>query len=1169
MCFMLAFVPPPLLLQDKHQLMLTLQQEASQCQWLVLWLDCDREGENIAFEVIDVCRGTNPRLNVLRAHFSALVERDIHHAAQNLQQPNQRFADAVDARQEIDLRIGASFTRFQTLLLRDRFVMPLGESERAGVISYGPCQECHVSSSATTVAVPRQQQYQRPQCPATRTGSSLGMTGQLAGSSIYEYHQRFLAQLALVEADVQRQAAAEAAHLQAEAEAAAEKQRLQAEAEADAQALRREAQELLQRHEATSIDKLKFWHFEPTAGHDNATPEEQHKEFFSKLVARLVYTCNHQQSELEKQHQELAKQHQELVNLRRAMQSHKDLHEDATRALHSHVQDLEQAAPRPDAGDFAAIYRRDSTSWSKLEELDPLTFADFQWMPLPPSARLPKPHCNVLKAQLRDYLHTAVPAPLMDVEVVDLHDYIAKIDREFKTQRYVDIDAPLLYIRIQIGEATCRALIDYGATRNYISQDFMIRADLGPRIRRKSQPTQVTLAESQTHKSIDRCIDSVPVYFAPHASEAVSFDILDTQFDMILGMSWLRSEDHPVNFYRRTVHVCDRNAVLVPCTVAPPHPPISCHVVSAASIRASITRDGIEEMGVCFLHALPPHDILSMDSSLDPRIIELLDAYGDVFEAPHGVVPDQPILHEISLEEVVVPPRGCIYPMSEEELSVLRAQLDDVLEKGMIRPSSSPYGAPVLFVRKKNKDLWLCIDYPKLNVQTVKNVGPLPRIDDLLERRSLDEHVEHMRTVLERLRQAKYKANHDKCEFARQELEYLGHYVTPQGIRPLADKIEAIPLLEQHNGDDWHPVEYFGHKVPPINSLDDARKKGLLAFVMALKRWRHFLLERRRFTWVTDNNPLTYYKTHDTVSSTIGRWMYFIDQFDFKPKHLAGLSNRTADALSRRPDLCAMTHHAFAFDKELQRHFIGAMSPIRISPCCMRSYLRITHRPATIASSKGTCSSTREARTYCVSHETVVFGLAFSASTMTRDSLAISESIALLHDFDNDFDGPTSLPMSLGIVTLAKFADEASPATAIPTTSCARCLSHGNPTSPLPWTSPFPTLGFVVERYWQILAHVEESFWTIYCRYVSEDNVSAEFQWERGRLFDHMAAAVIYEMCQENPLATVCEVTGREKRKFPPFPLNTVELQKRASKWLRMGSEHVMKVRIFLTQSQS
>ncbi|GBG76633.1 hypothetical protein CBR_g22849 [Chara braunii] len=378
----------------------------------------------------------------------------------------------------------------------------------------------------------------------------------------------------------------------------------------------------------------------------------------------------------------------------------------------------------------------DSTTWSSLEELNPLTFEDFQWMPLPRSGRLPKPHCNVLKAQLRDYLHTAVLTPLMDVgvEIVDLHVYIAKIDREFKTQRYDDTDAPLLYVRIQIGEATCSALIDCGASRNYMSQDFMVRAGLGPRVRRKSQPTQVMLADGHTHKLIDRCIDDVPMYFAPHESEAVSFDILNTKFDIILGMSWLRSEDHPVNFYRRNVHIRDRNRVLVPCTVAPPHPSVSCHVVSAASMRASIIKDDIEEMGVCFLHALPPQDTSSTDSSSDPLITELLDAYNDVFEGPHGVVPDRPIRHKIILEDGAVPPGGCIYRMSEEELSVLRAQLDDLLEKGWIRPSSSPYGAPVRFVRKKNKDLRLCIDYRKLNAQTIRNASPLPRLDDLFER---------------------------------------------------------------------------------------------------------------------------------------------------------------------------------------------------------------------------------------------------------------------------------------------------------------------------------------------------------------------------------------------------------------------------------------------------
>ncbi|GBG76124.1 hypothetical protein CBR_g21873 [Chara braunii] len=122
--------------------------------------------------------------------------------------------------------------------------------------------------------------------------------------------------------------------LQAEEAATAEKLRLQAEADADAQARSKEAQDLLQRHEASSIDRLKFWHFEPNG--DEATPKEQHKEFMAKLVTRLVYTCNHLQSE--------------LANLQRAVRNHKTQHEDATRALDARVLDLEQAVPGPDAG---------------------------------------------------------------------------------------------------------------------------------------------------------------------------------------------------------------------------------------------------------------------------------------------------------------------------------------------------------------------------------------------------------------------------------------------------------------------------------------------------------------------------------------------------------------------------------------------------------------------------------------------------------------------------------------------------------------------------------------------------------------------------------------------------------------------------------------------------
>ena len=99
---------------------------------MVIWTDCDREGEAIGFDIIDLCRKRKPGIKIHRAHFSALTKQDIERAANNLLPPNRNLADAVQVRQEIDLRIGATFTRFQTLNLRDVI-------NRQGVVSYGPC----------------------------------------------------------------------------------------------------------------------------------------------------------------------------------------------------------------------------------------------------------------------------------------------------------------------------------------------------------------------------------------------------------------------------------------------------------------------------------------------------------------------------------------------------------------------------------------------------------------------------------------------------------------------------------------------------------------------------------------------------------------------------------------------------------------------------------------------------------------------------------------------------------------------------------------------------------------------------------------------------------------------------------------------------------------------
>lgn len=117
-----------------------LSQEARGCDYLVLWLDCDKEGENICYEVMNsVQNSMNGNVYsdsvTYRAKFSAITDKDIKAAFNNLGRPNENEARSVDARQELDLRIGCAFTRFQTKFFQGRY----GNLD-ASLISYGPCQ---------------------------------------------------------------------------------------------------------------------------------------------------------------------------------------------------------------------------------------------------------------------------------------------------------------------------------------------------------------------------------------------------------------------------------------------------------------------------------------------------------------------------------------------------------------------------------------------------------------------------------------------------------------------------------------------------------------------------------------------------------------------------------------------------------------------------------------------------------------------------------------------------------------------------------------------------------------------------------------------------------------------------------------------------------------------
>ncbi len=119
-------------------------------------------------------------------------------------------------------------------------------------------------------------------------------------------------------------------------------------------------------------------------------------------------------------------------------------------------------------------------------------------------------------------------------------------------------------------------------------------------------------------------------------------------------------------------------------------------------------------------------------------IKQVLEELPDVMleELPEHLPPRRRVDHAIEVMPRVAPLTKAPYRMSHEELKEFKVQLEKLLAKGYIKPSKSPYGAPILFVHKKDGTLRMCVDYRAFNKATVKDRCPLPQIDDLFDRLS-------------------------------------------------------------------------------------------------------------------------------------------------------------------------------------------------------------------------------------------------------------------------------------------------------------------------------------------------------------------------------------------------------------------------------------------------
>ncbi|CAA7044152.1 unnamed protein product [Microthlaspi erraticum] len=193
-------------------------------------------------------------------------------------------------------------------------------------------------------------------------------------------------------------------------------------------------------------------------------------------------------------------------------------------------------------------------------------------------------------------------------------------------------------------------------------------------------------------------------------------------YDVILGMDWLSHYRVHLDCYRGRV-VFERDAGrLVYQGVRP---------TSGSIVISAIQAEQLLERG-CEAY-LATISMSESGAGVVMGDIEVVQDFEDVFQSLKGLPPSRSDPFTIELEPGTAPISKTPYRMAPAELAELKKQIEDLLSKGFIRPSVSPWGAPVLFVKKKDGSFRLCIDYRGLNRVTVKNRYPLPRIDELLD----------------------------------------------------------------------------------------------------------------------------------------------------------------------------------------------------------------------------------------------------------------------------------------------------------------------------------------------------------------------------------------------------------------------------------------------------
>nr|ABA97145.1 retrotransposon protein, putative, Ty3-gypsy subclass [Oryza sativa Japonica Group] len=375
--------------------------------------------------------------------------------------------------------------------------------------------------------------------------------------------------------------------------------------------------------------------------------------------------------------------------------------------------------------------------------------------------------------------------------------------------------------------------------------------------------------------------------------------------DVILGMDWLTRHRGVIDCASRTIKLTNAKGEVVTFqSPVPQKPGISLNQTAGEEQEVAVEKTTKKLEDIPIVREYPevfPDDLTTMPPKRDIEFrIDLVPGTAPIHKRP--------------------------YRMGANELAEAKKQVDEQLQKGYIRPSMSPWGAPVIFVEKKDKTKRMCVDYRALNEVTIKNKYPLPRIDDLFDQlkgatmfskidlrsgyhqlrireedipktafitryglfectdmsfgltnapaffmnlmnkvfmefldkfvvvfiddiliysKSKEEHEQHLRLVLEKLKEHQLYAKFSKCDFWLKEVQFLGHIVNAQGVAVDPANVESVTK--------WTPPKTVT-QVRSFLGLAGYYRRFIENFSKIAKPMTQLLKKEEKFIWSAECN---------------------------------------------------------------------------------------------------------------------------------------------------------------------------------------------------------------------------------------------------------------------------------------------------------------------------